>query len=231
MHVAPPSHRGRPLASRAVSSSLFIALAFGAGSASAQSAKPTMPDPKACVVVVENIGDVGLRIADAQGVIETVVLGLRKRVGNDSVVYLGTKESAAQMKRLLGKNTETTIQDTQIAYFEAAEKAAPWRVKAKMAMKKGKHVLTVSCRKHVLMASSRKRSEDDVVEEKQFSGKTFLAARDALIEAMPTFCKDIAPPVVLPIEGTTTSPATPGVTPGLKPKEPLKPWSPPPRRD
>lgn len=207
---------------------VFVVVALcGMTAARAQTAvKPDLPDPKKTVVVVDDAGDVGLRIADAQTAHELVITRLRKRLGTDAVVYEGARNSAAQMKRLLGPNAETTIQDTQLQWFDAAAKAAPWRVRVRFGKKGGEHWITVACR----------RATDDpkrTVEEQRFTGKTFLSARDAADAGLDKFC--LALPALatqLPIEGTTPASTTPGEPPGLrkKPTTPT-PWTPPPRRD
>lgn len=200
-----------------------------AGSAQAQSAAASsMSDPNKVVVIVDDAGDVGLRISDAQMVHETVITALRKRLGNDAVAYGGEKKNAATMKRMLGPNAETTLQDTRLVWFDAAEKAAPWRVRVKFGKKKNENWVTASCRK----ASDK---PDAVVESKTGTGKTFIAARDDLAAQLPSFCMALpTAAAALPIEGSQNSspnPTNPQGPPGMKKKEPTKAWTPPPRRD
>ena len=195
-------------------------------SATAQSATgPELPDPKKCVVVVDVAADVGLWIADAQAAHEVLMVSLRKRLGSDAVVYEGMRKSADQMKRLLGSSAETTIQDAQLAYFDAAEKSARWRVRVRFGSKKGEHFVTATCRKAA-------DSPDHPLDTRTGSGKNFLQAKDALAKDIATFCAALAPiaaqDLVLPIEGAGGIPADPI---GLHKKKPLKPWSPPPRRE
>ena len=106
----------------------------------------SLGDPSRCVVVVDDAGNVGLRIADAQSAHEAVVTALRKRMGTDAVVYEGSRKNAEQMKRMLGASSETSIQDEQLKYYDAAMKAAPWRVKVRFGQKKSEHWITLSCR-------------------------------------------------------------------------------------
>lgn len=204
---------------------VVLAALVGAAASLAQSGvKPELPDPKKAVVIVDDAGDVGLRISDAQLAHELVISRLRKRLGNDAVVYDGARKSAAEMKRMLGPNAETTVQDTQLQWFDAAAKAAPWRVRVRFGQKKGEHWITVACR----------HAGDDAkkpVDEQRFTGKTFLAARDAADAGFDKFCLALPTTATqLPIEGA--QPSTPGLPLGVraKPKE-IAPWTPPPRRD
>jgi hypothetical protein len=195
-----------------------------AQSAGAAGVAASLGDPARCVVVVDDAGNVGLRIADAQSAHEAVVTALRKRLGTDAVVYEGSRKNAEQMKRMLGSSAETSIQDEQLKYYDAAMKAAPWRVKVRFGQKKSEHWITVSCRK----ASADKNDADkNVVEEKRFTGKTFVAAKEAMDKALPEFCGALPTTATLiPVEG---QPGKPGEIPGLRKKE-LKPWTPPPKR-
>jgi hypothetical protein len=194
-----------------------------------------MPDPSRCVVVVDDAGDVGLRIADAQSAHEAVVTSLRKRLGTDAVVYEGSRKNAAQMKKMLGGSAETTIQDSQLAYYDAAMKAAPWRVKVRFGQKKGEHWITVACRKLEVpidvtagpeKPKAAAKAVEKIVEEKRFTGKNFLAAKEAMDKALPDFCGALPTTATLiPVEGQPK----PGEIPGMRKKE-LKPWTPPPKR-
>ena len=129
---------------------------------------------------------------------------------------------------MLGSSSETTIQDGQLAYYDAAMKAAPWRVKVRFGQKKSEHWITVSCRKVGKRAEGDKGApKDNVVEEKRFTGKSFLAAKEAMDKALPEFCAALPTTATLiPVEGR---PPKPGEIPGLRKKE-LKPWTPPPKR-
>ena len=240
-------------ASKRLPSSLTFAAALGlsllasAGATAQTAVAPDMPDPSRAVVIVDDAGYVGLRISDAQAVHETVISHLRERLGKDAVVYEGLKKNAAKMKSMLGKDAETQIQQTQLDYFEAAEKAAPWRVRVRFSQKKGRsknaHSITVACRK---AGASIKKTTDS----KTVTGATFLAARDGLREVLPAFCLELpdAAVMAIPIEGATdptgrvpTNAGNDGnagnagnedadEVPGLQDKKPIKPWSPPPRR-
>jgi hypothetical protein len=195
----------------------------GVDAARAQSVAQSLGDPARCVVVVDDAGNVGLRIADAQSVHEAVVTALRKRLGTDAVVYEGSRKNAEQMKKMLGSSAETTIQDEQLKYYDAAMKAASWRVRVRFGQTKGQHWITLSCRK----AGDDHTDGKSVVEEKRFTGKTFIAAKEAMDAALPEFCSALPTTATLiPVEGQAPRP---GEIPGLRKKE-LKPWTPPPKR-
>lgn len=199
------------------------AIAATPSQAQSGGAGDALGDPARVLVVVEDAGNVGLRIADAQTVHEAVITHLRKRLGNDAVVYEGTRKNAAAMKKMLGSSSETQIQDSQLAFYDAAMKAAPWRVKARFGQKKNEHFVVLSCKK----VSSDKAVEKNV-DEKRFTGKNFMIAKDAMIAGLDTFCLQLpATAMQLPVEKT---PGQPGVIPGLR-KQVIKPWTPPPRRE
>lgn len=205
---------------------LFLAVgAFAVGhdaraqSGGAAGVAASLGDPARCIVVVDDAGNVGLRIADAQSAHEAVVTALRKRLGTDAVVYEGSRKNAEQMKRMLGSSSETSLQDEQLTYYDAAMKAAPWRVKVRFGQTKSEHWITVSCRK----ANDGK----NVVEEQRFTGKSFVAAKEAMDKALPEFCGALPTTATLiPVEG---QPEKPGEIPGLR-KKALKSWTPPPKR-
>jgi hypothetical protein len=119
----------------------------------AQPSASSVPDPKTCVVVLEEMGRVGFRIADAQAVAESILRALRPRVGRDGIVYAGVAKSQAELQRMLGKGVETPeIQQQKLDYFKAAEGNASWLLRArfgidKKAIKAQRHWITVSCRK------------------------------------------------------------------------------------
>ena len=204
---------------------LFSAAAALTTSASAQSlgVDSTLPDPARCIAVLDDSGNVGLRIADAQSVHEAVLSSLRKRLGTDAIIYEGTRKNAAKMKAMLGKNAETQIQDSQLAYFDACIKASAFRVRARFGKKKSEHFITLSCRK----ANAK---ETDTLEVKRFTGRTFLAAKDQMIDGLDGFCQVLPTTTsLIPIEERAQD-KKPGDIPGLRKKE-LKEWTPPPKRD
>jgi hypothetical protein len=197
-----------------------------AGPAVPRESGDSLPDPKRCVVLLEELTDVGFRIADAQGVAETVQRAIRKRVGRDGIVYGGVAKSQRELQKMLGQGVETpAIQQKKLDYFKAAEENATWLLRARFGVsKKGpkdkKHWITLSCRK-------RGADPKSPIEEKRVEAATFVDAKAALDAAMPTFCMQIPSTEQLPMEGV--APATPAEPPGLRKKVP-KPWSPPPPR-
>ena len=197
-----------------------------AAPAAAQSIGPTnaiLGDPAKCVVMVEDMGDVGFRISDAQGVAESIVAPLKKRVGGQAAFYEGVLKAAQSMKRLLGPTVEgAASQDTQRHHYEACRDAAPWRVKATFGgPKKGKNS------KHWIEVTCRKKDSDTVVDKRRVEGATFMLAREELITAMGSFCMQIPDISMIPME--PVSGAKPAEPPGMSKKE-QKPWTLPPPR-
>lgn len=139
-----------------------------------------------CLVVLDDMGAVGLRITDAQALAQIVLDGLRQRVGVDRATYGGLAASARAMKQMLaGTGSPTEVQDKQIAEYEACEKAASWRVRARFGVKGKKHWVTLTCR-------STAKGEK-VLDEARFEGATFAEARDQAARAIRTFCFEIPP--------------------------------------
>lgn len=207
-----------------------------AGNARAQSVTPQLGDPKKCVVILDDMGDVGFRISDAQVVADAVLQAFRKRVGFESAHYAGVAASAAAMKKLLNTPEGAGPQEAQLAWFKECEQSAPWRLRARFgtekAAKKGpaRHWVTVSCRR---AGGGPATGKADGVEEKRFEGATFLEARDALAAAMPGFCPLIAGRTEIPLEGAPAASAPPADAGpvGISKKKAAKPWTPPPRRE
>lgn len=199
-------------------SSFLIATLLSVAVQSAQSSAVQTPDPAKCVVVVDDMGDVGLRISDAQMVAEDAFATFKKRLGNDAVVYEGVYKNAAEMKKRLGPNAENAIQDAQLAYYEACMKQAPHRVKVTFGKKGGKHFVAAKCRKG-----------DAVLDDVKVEAATFQAARDAFAQKMPTFCDEVAP--VAATATTTTPKKDEGAASWQRKKEPSAGWQPPPRRE
>ncbi|MBI1949575.1 MAG: hypothetical protein HYS27_28065 [Deltaproteobacteria bacterium] len=208
------------------SSALALTLLAASVPAAAQSIGPTnaaLGDPAKCVVMVEDMGDVGFRISDAQAVAESVVAPLKKRVGAQAAFYEGVLKAAQSMKRMLGPTVEgAASQDTQRKHYEACRDASPWRVKATFgAPKKGK------VKRHWIEVVCRKKDGDAVTDKLHVEGDSFVLARDELHKAMGTFCMQIPDISMIPIEPTPgDKPAEP---PGMSKKE-VKPWTPPPPR-
>ncbi len=172
----------------------------------------TGADAAAVRVVVDDLTGVGLRISDAQAIATDVMIGLRKRMGEDAVVFEGTLKGNLKMKKILGSNAESQIQDEQIAYLKAAVEKAPFRVRVRFGKKKGEHWVTLSCRNNGATAKKP-------LEEKRFRASSFAKARAAMNEALPTFCGLADPP-------SAASKTAPG-----EHDKPKKQWTLPPRRD
>jgi len=148
---------------------------------------PTSLPASPCLVVLDDLGNVGLRITDAQSLAQIVIAGLRQRVGIDRASYGGQAAAARSMKRMLaGTGSPTTLQDQQIAEFEACERAARWRVAARFGVKARRHWITLSCR------STGPGGRE--LDQERFEGATFAEARDKAERALSTFCLQIAPP-------------------------------------
>jgi hypothetical protein len=177
-------------------------------------AEGNYPPPEKCQVVVEDMGNVGFRIADAQAFAERTVTGLRKRLGgNETVIYEGLLKSAKDMKRRLA-GSETSLQDEQIDYYKAAAQAAQWRVKVRFGKKKGKHWVTATC-----WRSKDGKRKGKQVESQTWRDKRLDTLKATFAKEVMTFCLEIDPPPKKP-----TEPAVP-VT---RPKK--KDWSLPPMR-
>lgn len=171
----------------------------------------TGADPAKVRVVLEETGKVGLRISDAQALATDVMIGLRKRMGEEAVVFEGTLAGNLKLKKMLGPGAESQIQDEQIAYLQAAMEKARFRVRLRFGKARNEHFITLSCRNNG--ADPKK-----VLEEKRFTGASFAKAREAMNEGLPSFCRIADPP-------SAVEPA-----PEQKEKK-AKEWTLPPRRD
>ena len=202
---------------------MLAVLALPAAAQSLGTPSALLGDPAKCVVVVEDMGNVGFRISDAQIVAETVLTPLKKRVGQQAAMFEGVLKSSQQMKRMLGPTVEGAgPQDAQLKHYTACRDASPWRVKASFGgPQKGKS------KKHWIDVTCRKKDADAVVDKVHVEGDTFVLARDELQKAMGGFCMQIPDISMIPVEPTPGAQA-PGPV-GMSKKE-LKPWTPPPPR-
>lgn len=146
------------------------------------------PDPGKCRLVVEHMGAVGFRIADAQVLAERAMTAFRGRLGQDAVVYGGLLAHAKEMKRRL-RGTETEIQDEQIAYYKAAAKAAPWRVKVRFGKKRGRHWIKATC--HRVKDGKRVKKP---VDSHKWEGKSFGKIKAQFTQEVKSFCILMDPP-------------------------------------
>ncbi len=199
----------------------------------AQAAEPapvanTQPDPSRCRVIVEDLGNVGIRISDAQALAAETVQGLRQRVGQDGVAFAGLLKSHMQLKKMLGANAETQIQEEQIAYLKACMQRAPFRVRIRFGKSQGKHFIVSTCNE----VTSNQPSD-----QVRFEGATFAEARDRFEAGLATFCPALSPPAEPPtalspadlvFEGAPTNSPPSSFVPAPKAK---RAWSLPPRRD
>lgn len=163
-------------------------------------------DPASCRVVLEDLGNLGLRISDGQAVATDVMTGLRQRLGDDAVIFEGTLTGKLKMKKMLGPSGEAQIQEDQIAYLKAATKQAPFRVSVRFGKKKSGHWIELAC---------KNKEGTAPLEKKRFEAASFGKARAEMNAALPDFCPLLAPATAAP--ETTT--------------KPKKEWSLPPRRD
>lgn len=190
-----------------MTSALLLSLLL---STPAQAHPATGADPAKVRVVLDEPGNVGLRISDAQALATDVMTELRKRMGQEAVVFEGTLAGNLKMKKLLGPNAESQIQDEQIAYLKAAIEKARFRVRVRFGKAKGQHWVTLSCR-------NNGAEPKNVLEEKRFTAASFAKARAAMNEALPAFCRIADPPSAAeaaPVEAKKT-----------------KEWTLPPRRN
>ncbi|MBN2358190.1 MAG: hypothetical protein JXR83_01970 [Deltaproteobacteria bacterium] len=179
--------RGISSCSRCIVALLALALAaLLQAAAPGPSSAPAAPARSRCLVVLEDMGNVGLRITDAQALAQTVLDGLRQRVGTDRASYGGLAASARAMKKMLaGTGTPTEVQDTQIAEYEACEKAARWRVRARFGIKARRHWVTLTCSTTGMPAK--------VIDKARFEGASFAEVREQTARAMVNFCLQISP--------------------------------------
>jgi hypothetical protein len=190
--------------------------------AAAQLHPANKADPKQCVVVVEELGKVGLRISDAQALANETMDALRDRMGYERVVFEGTYNGQMKLKRMLG-GAENQMQEEQMAYFKAAMDNAAYRVRVRFGHKgKRTHWVEVSCRK-------AKAKPKDTLEKKRFEGTKFAIVRKKLKEALPTFCTQMDPEPVTATPDASKPADTSGPLPPKKKKN--KAWTPPPRRE
>ena len=203
---------------------LFVVVSTLVGEARAQSMAPTLPDASKCVVLVEDMGDVGFRISDSGALAEAVVVGFRKRLSRDGVLYGGSAAAASSMRKMLGPGSETQVQEAQLTYFKAATANAKFHVAVHFGTKGRTEWVTLECKR------TGAKPGEKPLDSKRLEAKTFLEVRDLVQAAMPTFC-----PAVAPLDAavtTTNAPAAqPGLPPGMSKPKPTAAWSPPPRRD
>ena len=97
-------------------------------------------------VVVEDMGNVGYRITDAQLLVDWVTSGLRPRVERTNVMYEGLLKSKKDLQRRLGKTESHDAQSQEIKRLETfAAQAQVW-VRARFGKDKKGHWVELTCR-------------------------------------------------------------------------------------
>ena len=140
------------------------------------------PDPKVCRVVLEDMGNVGIRIADAQALATDALTQLRKRLGQEEVLYEGLLKSKLQMRKRLGRRSLTRQQKAQIKYLEACMELAPYRVRLRFGKKRKREFLKMECR----LANAKK-----ALAKRKMTARYFEDIRARLNEAIPDFCPQL----------------------------------------
>ena len=97
-------------------------------------------------VVLEDMGNVGFRISDAQSLANWVSNSLAKRVGHENVAYEGLLKSKKDLARRLGNTEIHPTQAADIQRLEAFVKEAQVWVKARFGKDKKGHWVDLSCR-------------------------------------------------------------------------------------
>lgn len=147
--------------------------------------RPAGPDPTKCRVVLEDMGDVGLRISDAQALASDVLTALRARVGQEGAVYEGLLKSQKKLKKLLGTRAEVQVQKDQIRYLEACVQHAPFRVRVSFGKRKQKRK---KAKGEQIALTCTPKGERAPLAERLLTGPTFDDARARLREAIVDFC-------------------------------------------
>ena len=172
-------------------------------------------------VVLEDMGNVGFRISDAQSLANWVSSSLGKRVGHENVAYEGLLKSKKDLARRLGNTEIHPTQAADIQRLEAFVKEAQVWVKARFGKDKKGHWVDLSCR------SSQDKTQKPK-EKKRFYAKTFHELQPAIRTALADFCSTL-----IPKAGTPPVVVTPVKPTGILPtqKRPTKEkWLPPTRR-
>jgi len=173
-------------------------------------------------VVLEDMGNVGYRITDAQMLVDWVTSGIRVRVGRENMMYEGLLKSKKDLQRRLGRTETHDAQSKEIERLEAFAKEAKVWLKARFGKDKKGHWVEISCRPQ---AKNTKKFTD----KKRFYGKQFVSLKPKVTQAMATFCAKLLP-IGQVLNGTTAAPfQAPGHGAKAKPQKPKK-WLPPQRR-
>ena len=172
-------------------------------------------------VVLEDMGNVGFRISDAQALANWVSNALAKRVGHDNVAYEGLLKSKKDLARRLGNTEIHPTQAADIQRLEAFVKDAEVWVKARFGKNKKGHWVDLSCR-------GSKAKGQKAKEKKRLYAKTFHDLQPLVRTTLADFCGDLIPKVGA-APARTTSPANPALLPPKATPKKQK-WLPPTRR-
>ena len=176
-------------------------------------------------VVLQDMGNVGFRISDAQSLANWVSNGLAQRVGHENVAYEGLLKSKKDLARRLGNTEIHPTQAADIERLEAFVQGAQVWVKARFGKNKKGHWVDLSCRK----SPGKKRK---ATEEKRLYAATFHDLQPAVRESLRTFCSALLPSSPAVPARAQPGSAAPGRADPLPPKKPAAPkkWLPPTRR-
>ena len=172
-------------------------------------------------VVLEDMGNVGFRISDAQSLANWVSNALAKRVGHDNVAYEGLLKSKKDLARRLGNTEIHPTQAADIQRLEAFVKEAQVWVKARFGKNKKGHWVDLSCRAQPGKGQKPK-------EKKRLYANTFHDLQPLVRTALTEFCGTLIPKVA-PAPARAPSNGNPALLPP-KPTPKKQKWLPPTRR-
>ena len=172
-------------------------------------------------VVLEDMGNVGFRISDAQSLANWVSNSLAKRVGHDNVAYEGLLKSKKDLARRLGNTEIHPTQAADIERLEAFVKEAKVWVRARFGKNKKGHWIDLSCRAGQVKGQKAK-------EKKRLYAKTFQELQPLVRTTLANFCAELIPKVG-PAVGRPPNTGNPALLPPRPPAKKQK-WLPPTRR-
>ena len=174
---------------------------------------PSFAAPKEAKVVLEDMGNVGYRISDAQAVINWVSSGLRPRVGRTNMIYEGLLKSKKDLKRRLGKTEIHGAQMEEIERLEAFSAQANVWLKAKFGKDKKGHWVEMSCR-------NKTQEKKKQAHKERLYAKKFKALEPLVAQSLKTFCSSLIPlaQVEFKAEPKPNAQAAPSTVPVRKPK-------------
>ena len=170
-------------------------------------------------VVLEDMGNVGFRISDAQSLANWVSNALAKRVGHDNVAYEGLLKSKKDLARRLGNTEIHPTQAADIQRLEAFVKEAQVWVKARFGKNKKGHWVTVV---------GPNPAKDKRQRKKRLYANTFHDLQPLVRTALTDFCGALIPKVA-PAPARAPNTGNPALLPP-KPTPKKQKWLPPTRR-